>query len=74
MFQTDIYAYTPEGDVKELPRGATLVDFAYAVHTELGHRCVGAKVDGVERPLRSRVPNNMATIEIIRADNSPTRR
>ncbi len=68
MFQTEIYAYTPEGDVKELPRGATLVDFAYAVHTELGHRCVKAKVDGVERGLRSRVPNNMATIEIITGD------
>lgn len=68
MFQTEIYAYTPEGDVKELPRGATLVDFAYAVHTELGHRCVGAKVDGVKRALRSRVPNNMATIEIICGD------
>lgn len=65
MFQTEIYAYTPKGDVKELPLGATLVDFAYAVHTEVGHRCVGAKVDGQERSLRSRVPNNMATIEVI---------
>ena len=70
MFQTDIYAYTPQGDVKELPRGATLVDFAYAVHTELGHRCQKAIVDGVERALRSRVPNNMATIEVITGDES----
>jgi guanosine-3',5'-bis(diphosphate) 3'-pyrophosphohydrolase len=66
MFQTEIYAYTPEGDVKELPRGATLVDFAYAVHTEIGHRCTGAKVDGREvESLRSRVPNTMSTIEIL---------
>lgn len=65
MFQTEIYAYTPAGDVKELPRGATLLDFAYAVHTEVGHRCIGAKVDGQVLPLRSRVPNNMATIEIL---------
>lgn len=65
MFQTEIYAYTPEGDVKELPRGATLLDFAYAVHTEVGHHCTGAKVDGRELPLRSRVPNTMATIEIL---------
>lgn len=66
VFQTEIYAYTPEGDVKELPRGATLLDFAYAVHTEVGHHCKGAKIDGrVEYSLRSRIPNSMATIEII---------
>lgn len=64
LFQAEIYAYTPAGDVKEFPKGATLVDFAYAVHTEVGHHCVGAKVDGVERPLHSRIPN-MAVIEII---------
>ncbi|MFN3785671.1 MAG: TGS domain-containing protein, partial [Thiothrix sp.] len=66
IFQTEIYAYTPEGDVKELPRGATILDFAYAVHTEVGHHCKGAKIDGrVEYTLRSRIPNSMATIEII---------
>ena len=65
LFQTDIYAYTPAGDVKEFPRGATLVDFAYAVHTEVGHHCRGAKIDGVERPLRTRIPAHMAMIEII---------
>ncbi|OQX02772.1 MAG: hypothetical protein BWK73_41625 [Thiothrix lacustris] len=70
MFQTEIYAYTPQGDVKELPRGATLLDFAYAVHTEVGHHCIGAKVDGQELPLRSRVPNNMATIEILTDKNA----
>jgi RelA/SpoT family (p)ppGpp synthetase len=65
LFQTEIYAYTPAGDVKEFPKGATLVDFAYAVHTQVGHHCIGAKVDGVERPLRTRIPHNMAVIEII---------
>jgi RelA/SpoT family (p)ppGpp synthetase len=65
MFQTEIYAYTPQGDVKELPRGATLLDFAYAVHTEVGHHAVEGKIDGQLLPLRSRIPNNMATIEII---------
>ena len=65
MFQAEIYAYTPAGQVKEFPRGATLVDFAYAVHTEVGHRCIGAWVDGTEMPLRSRIPNNMATIKIL---------
>lgn len=72
MFQTEIYAYTPEGDVKELPRGAALLDFAYAVHTEIGHHCVGAKVDGRELSPRSRLPNTMATIEILtREDQKP---
>ncbi len=64
MSRNDIIAYTPAGDMKEFPRGATLVDFAYAVHTEIGNHCVRAKVDGMERQLRTRIPN-MATIEII---------
>lgn len=63
LFQAEIFAYTPAGDMKEFPKGATLVDFAYAIHTEVGHHCVSAKVDGIERPLRTRIPN-MAVIEI----------
>lgn len=74
MFQTEIYAYTPEGDVKEFPRGATLVDFAYAVHTEVGNHCVAAKVEGELRPLRSRLPNNMATVEIITRNEATPQR
>ncbi|MEZ5454058.1 MAG: HD domain-containing protein [Thiothrix sp.] len=65
MFQTEIYAYTPEGDVKELPRGATLLDFAYAVHTEIGHHCKGGTVDGRKLTPRSRLPNTMAKIEVL---------
>lgn len=65
IFQTEIYAYTPAGEVKEFPRGATLVDFAYAVHTEVGNHCFKALVDGRIMPLRSRIPNNMATIRIV---------
>ena len=64
MSRNEIMAYTPVGDMKEFPRGATLVDFAYSVHTDVGNQCVRAKVDGMERPLRTRIPN-MATIEII---------
>ena len=65
MSRTEVYAYTPAGDRKEFPRGATLVDFAYAIHTQVGNHCYGARVDGVERPLRTRIPNNMAIIEIL---------
>ena len=46
LYQDEVFVLTPGGDVKTLPRGATPVDFAYTVHTEVGHRCVGAKVNG----------------------------
>jgi GTP pyrophosphokinase len=46
LYQDEVFVLTPRGDVKTLPRGATPVDFAYTVHTEVGHRCVGAKVNG----------------------------
>ena len=53
LFPDEIYVFTPRGDVKGLPKGATPVDFAYAVHSTLGHRCVGAKVNGKLVPLRT---------------------
>ena len=46
IFQDQVYVYTPKGEIRELPRGATPLDFAYRIHTDLGHRCVGAKVNG----------------------------
>jgi len=51
IFQDQVFVFTPKGEVKELPQGATPVDFAYRIHTELGQRCVGAKVNGRLVPL-----------------------
>ncbi len=63
MFESEIYVFTPNGDVKEFPDGATPVDFAYSVHTDLGNRCVGARVNGKMVPLKYQLQNG-DTIEI----------
>ena len=46
VFKNQVFVYTPKGDLKELPTGATPLDFAYRIHTDVGHRCIGAKVNG----------------------------
>ncbi len=73
LFQDEIFVFTPAGDVKQLPKGATPIDFAYAVHTEIGHHCSGAEVNGQIAPL-SRELENGDTVEILTSDDqSPSR-
>jgi GTP pyrophosphokinase len=64
LFAEEVFVFTPKGDVKSLPRGATPVDFAYAIHSQVGARCVGAKVNGKIVPLRYNFKNG-DTCEIL---------
>ncbi|MEJ2345646.1 MAG: bifunctional GTP diphosphokinase/guanosine-3',5'-bis pyrophosphate 3'-pyrophosphohydrolase [Gammaproteobacteria bacterium] len=66
LFPDEVYVFTPQGDILELPRGATAVDFAYAVHTDVGNTCVAARVDRRLAPLRTPLHNGQ-TLEIITA-------
>ena len=66
LFNDTIYVFTPQGKVVDLPTGSTPVDFAYHVHTDLGHRCRGAKVDGQIVPLNTRL-QNAQRVEILSA-------
>ncbi len=67
MFQDQVFCFTPKGEVVKLPRGATPIDFAYAIHTRIGDSCVGAKVDGRRVPLWTKLRNGQSVI-IIRAE------
>jgi GTP diphosphokinase / guanosine-3',5'-bis(diphosphate) 3'-diphosphatase len=64
LFQDEIFVFTPKGDVKQLPKGATPIDFAFAVHTEVGLRCSGSKINGRIAPL-SRELKNGDTVEVM---------
>ena len=57
IFADQVFVYTPKGEIKDLPKGATPLDFAYRIHTEVGHRCVGAKVNGKLVPLNYQLKN-----------------
>ncbi len=69
IYQDRIFAFTPKGGLFQLPKGATAVDFAFAVHTELGEQTVGAKINGRHMPLRTPLING-DVVEIIKADNT----
>ncbi len=68
-----IQVFTPKGDLRSLPEGSTPIDFAYAIHTEVGHRCVGAKIDGRIVPLRHVLQNGDRVEILTRADHKPSR-
>lgn len=57
LYPEEVYTFTPRGQVKVLPRGSTPVDFAYSIHTDVGHQCVGARVNGRMVPLRTKLKN-----------------
>jgi len=69
LFPDKVYVFTPKGKILRLPRGATVVDFAYAVHTDVGNRCVAAKIDRRLAPLRTELRNGQ-TVDIVTAPNA----
>ena len=74
IFIDQVFVYTPKGEIKDLPRGSTPLDFAYRVHTELGHRCIGAKVNGKLVPFNYRLTTG-DVIEIMstKGEKGPSR-
>jgi GTP diphosphokinase / guanosine-3',5'-bis(diphosphate) 3'-diphosphatase len=73
LYPEEVYTFTPKGLVKALPRGATPIDFAYAIHTDVGHQCVGARVNGKMVPLRTRLKNGDIVEIITSAAHKPSR-
>jgi len=68
MFQDQVFCFTPKGDLIGLPNGATVVDFAYAVHSEVGDHCVGARINGRIAPVRSKLSNG-DEVEVLTSKN-----
>ena len=73
LFPTEVYVFTPNGEVKEFPTGATPVDFAYSIHTDVGHQCVRAKVNGRLVPLNYQLKNGDAVEIATSAKHHPSR-
>ena len=73
LYPEEVYTFSPKGKVVALPRGATPVDFAYAIHTEVGHQCVGAKVNGQMVPLRHVLANGDVVEILTQKGHAPSR-
>jgi guanosine-3',5'-bis(diphosphate) 3'-pyrophosphohydrolase len=73
LYPEEVYCFTPLGEVRMLPRGATPIDFAYAIHTEVGHQCVGARVHGKMVPLRYKLQNGDIVEILTSAGHKPSR-
>jgi len=73
LYPEDVYTFTPKGQVKAFPRGATPIDFAYSVHTDVGHQCVGARINGKMVPLRTRLKNGDIVEIVTQTGHKPGR-
>ena len=73
LYPEDVFCFTPKGDVKSFPRGATPVDFAYSVHTDVGHQCVGSRVNGLMVPLRYQLKNGDIVEVVTARGHKPSR-
>ena len=72
MFSDEVFCFTPKGEIINLPQGATIIDFAYAVHSEIGDRCVGARVNGKMAPLRTEIRNGDQVEILTSSDGTPS--
>jgi GTP diphosphokinase / guanosine-3',5'-bis(diphosphate) 3'-diphosphatase len=73
LFPDEVYVFTPQGDIKSLPKGATPVDFAYLIHSEVGQQCVGAKVDGRMVPLKYQLQTGESVEIVIQKGHQPSK-
>ena len=73
LYPEEVYAFTTKGEVKSLPRNATVIDFAYAIHTAVGHQCVGARINGKMMPLRTCLQNGDVVEIVTNPKHQPSR-